>query len=122
MNALAPIGDKPVRRGPGETADYYPDVVVQINRRWRVILCPAGIQWILQKRDSGNAPSTGWRGVSYCVTREALVRLCGGLESPVDPSALLILATLPEHIPDGVGDRRNEGGTPLVGAVIGGRS
>ena len=37
-------------------------------------------------------------GVGYCLTREALLRLCGGLESPVDPSALLILAALPEHI------------------------
>jgi len=105
-----------------ETADDYPHIVARLSDKWRVILCPAGIQWILQKRDTGNAPSTGWRGVSYCVTREALVRLCGGLESPVDPSALLILAALPEHISDGVGDRRNEGGTPLVGAVIGGRS
>ncbi len=66
-----------------------------------VILCPAGIQWILQKRDAGNAPSTGWRGVSYCVTREALVRLSGGLDSPVDPSALLILASRPQHIKTG---------------------
>jgi len=32
----------------------------------------------------------------------ALVRLCGGLESPVDPSALSALAALPEHITGGV--------------------
>ncbi len=32
------------------------------------------------------------------VTREALVRLCRGLELPVDPAALSALAALPEHI------------------------
>ncbi len=85
-------------RKPRETADDYPNIVARLSDKWRVILCPAGVQWILQKRDAGNAPSTGWRGVSYCVTREALVRLCGGLESPVDPAALLILAALPQHI------------------------
>ena len=85
-----------------ETADDYPNIVARLSDKWRVILCPAGIQWILQKRDAGNAPSTGWRGVGYCATREALVRLCGGLESPVDPSALLILAALPENITGGV--------------------
>ncbi len=84
-----------------ETADDYPNIVARLSDKWRVILCPAGIQWILQKRDAGSAPSTRWRGVSYCVTREALVRLCGCLDSPVDPSALLILAALPQHINTG---------------------
>ena len=105
MSTLATIGGKlnPLT-GPShrETADDYPNIVARLSDKWRVILCPAGIQWILQKRDAGNAPSTGWRGVGYCATREALVRLCGGLESPVDPSALLILAALPENITGGV--------------------
>ncbi len=88
-------------RKPRETAEDYPNIVARLSDKWRVILCPAGVQWILQKRDAGNAPSTGWRGVSYCQTREALIRLCGGLESPVDPSALLILSALPERIKTG---------------------
>ncbi len=92
--AVQPVTGRP----PRETADDYPNIVARLSDKWRVIVCPAGIQWILQKRDAGNAPSTGWRGVSYCVTREALVRLCGGLESPVDPAALSALAALPEHI------------------------
>ena len=83
---------------PRETADDYPHIVARLSDRWRVIVCAGGIQWIVQKRDAGNAPSNGWRGVSYCLTRKALLRLCGGLESPVDPSALLILAALPQHI------------------------
>ena len=85
-------------RKPRETADDYPHIIARISDKWRVIVCAGGIQWILQKRDAGNAPSNGWRGVGYCLTREALLRLCGGLESPVDPSELLILAALPQHI------------------------
>ena len=104
MSTLATIGGKlnPLT-GPShrETADDYPNIVARLSDKWRVILCLAGIQWILQKRDAGNAPSTGWRGVSYCVTREALVRLCGGLEPPVDPAALSALAALPEYITGG---------------------
>ncbi len=101
MNALAPIGDKPVRRGPGETADHYPGVVAQINCRWRVILCSAGIQWILQRRDGERAGGTRWAGVGYCQTREALLRLCRASSERVDPAALSALAALPEHITGG---------------------
>ncbi len=96
-------------RKPREAADDYPNIVARLSERWRVIVCAGGIQGILQKRDSGNAPSTGWRGVSYCVTREALLRLCGGLESPVDPSALLTLAALPEHFKTGAAVARVTG-------------
>jgi hypothetical protein len=85
-------------RPPRETADDYPDIVARLSDRWRVILCPAGIQWILQRRDGERAGGTRWAGVGYCTTREALLRLCRGLESPVDPAALLILAALPQHI------------------------
>jgi len=85
-----------------ETSADYPNIVARLSDKWRVIVCAGGLQWILQKRDAGNAPSIGWRGVGYCMTREALLRLCGGLESPVDPSARPILAALPEHIAGGV--------------------
>ncbi len=89
-------------RGPGETAGRYPGVVVQINCRWRVILCSAGIQWILQRHDGERGGRARWAGVGYCQTREALLRLCRGLESPVDPAALSALSALPEHIAGGV--------------------
>ncbi len=101
MNALAPIGDKPVRRGPGETADRYPGVVVQINRRWRVILCSAGVQWILQRHDGERAGGARWAGVGYCQTREALVRLCRASCGPVSPSIWAVLDSLPDHITRG---------------------
>ncbi len=87
------------RKGqPGEGEDDYVNVVARLSDRWRVIRCSAGIQWVLQRRDAGNAPSTGWRGVSYCVTRESLLRRCGGLESPIDPSAMVVLDRLPACI------------------------
>ena len=81
-----------------ETAADYPDIVARLFDKWRVILCPAGLQWIVQRRDGERAGGTRWAGVGYRQTREALLRLCRGLDSPVDPSALLILAALPEHI------------------------
>ncbi len=88
-------------RKPRESADDYPHIVARLSDKWRVILCPAGIQWILQRRDGERAGGTRWAGVGYCLTRDALLRLCRGLESPGDPSALLILAALPEHFKTG---------------------
>ena len=98
MNALAPIGDKPARRGPGETADRYPGVVVQINCRWRVILCSAGIQWILQRHDGERRGTARWAGVGYCQTRKALVRLCRASCARIAPSEWAALVALPEYI------------------------
>ncbi len=85
-------------RKPRESADDYPSIVARLSDRWRVIVCAGGIQWILQRRDGERAGGTRWTGVGYCMTREALLRLCRGLESPVDPAALSALAALPEHI------------------------
>jgi hypothetical protein len=59
------------RRQVSETADAYPAVVT--GGKWRIIECPAGIQWILQfRRRSGRYP---WDSVSFCRTKEALSRL-----------------------------------------------
>ena len=97
----APIGDNPARRGPGETADGYPGVVVQINRRWRVILCSTGIQWIVQRHDGERGGTARWVGVGYCLTREALLRLCRASCGPVSPSISEVLDNLPAHITRG---------------------
>ena len=101
MNALASIGDEPARRGPGETADRYPGVVVQINRRWRVILCSAGMQWILQRHDGERGGTARWAGVGYFQTREALVRLCRASCGPVSQHVWAVLDGLPDHIARG---------------------
>ena len=91
------LDDKPVSRGAGETADRYPGVVAQINRRWRVILCSAGIQWILQRHDGERGGAARWTGVGYCQTREALVRLCRTSCGPVSPSIREVLDSLPAY-------------------------
>jgi hypothetical protein len=52
----------------GEESDSYP-AVANLNDRWRVIACGAGIQWILQRRRGDH-----WVGYWFCRTREALPR------------------------------------------------
>src|SRR6266478_4986091 len=55
-------------------------LAIQLNARWRVVVCRDGIQWILQRRNvragtGGDRPerhsTDDWRGRAYCRTREA---------------------------------------------------
>jgi hypothetical protein len=52
-----------------EENDSYPDEVARVTDRLRVINCRDDIQWIVQLR-SGEQ----WKSVSFCRTREALLR------------------------------------------------
>jgi hypothetical protein len=62
-------------RGAPETTEEYPAVIAVLDARTRVIECRDGIQWIIQRRQGkGRDP---WRGVSFCRTKEALLRLAG---------------------------------------------
>jgi hypothetical protein len=84
----------PSRPRLGETADAYPGVVAVLAGDRRVITCRAGIQWILQVRKGGQ-----WRSRSFCQTKAALIRCCGGshplLEAlPDDISVLPPLAAV----------------------------
>lgn len=79
----------------------YAGEVARLSARWRVIVCKDRLQWILQQRDAGSHHTARWRGRSYCVTREALIRLCGGLQEAPDPAAMALLALLPSHFPRG---------------------
>ena len=55
-----------------ETSDLYPSI--RLNDRWRIILCPAGIQFILQaRRGPEMAASARWEARAFCRTRDALV-------------------------------------------------
>lgn len=59
-------------RSMAETTDGYPAVVAVLDDKTRVIECRAGIQWIAQRRtNSGRYP---WDAVSFCRTKEALLR------------------------------------------------
>ena len=63
-------------------------VVAILDGGRRVITDTGGVQWILQKR-----LTTGlWSNRSYCRTKEALIRCCGG-STPE-------LAALPDRIGD----------------------
>jgi hypothetical protein len=80
-----------------EAADYNA-VVVQLNDDWRIIVCRAGIQWILQHREGARHGRARWTGRSYCRTREALNRLSRKHAGTLRPDAAAILAALPERI------------------------
>jgi hypothetical protein len=67
---------------PSESDSYEGGVAILDENR-RVI--SDGVQWILQKRSG-----IGWKSRSYCRTKEALIRCCGG-STPE-------LAALPDRI------------------------
>jgi hypothetical protein len=91
--AKAEIAYKPAAppRLPPETSDQYPQVVAVLDPTHRVIECPAGLQWIIQVRKR-NGPHP-WASVSFCRTKEALLRLTG---NPVG------LQSLPDRFPERV--------------------
>jgi hypothetical protein len=58
------------------------------------VICRDRLQWIVQRRRS--VCPNSWRGVSFCRTREALLR-CAGRG---DPAAVARLRALPERFPE----------------------
>jgi len=80
-----------------ETSDCYSGIVAQLSDDVRVVECRDRIQWIVQRRKKGGA-ARPWRGIAYCVTRNALMRVCASLEGRNDPAALATLAALPDRI------------------------
>jgi hypothetical protein len=81
-----------------EEAENYHAVVTQLSDDWRVIVCRAGIQWILQHRAGQRHGTARWVGRSYCRTSEALNRLSHKHAGTLRPDAAAILAALPERI------------------------
>jgi len=81
-----------------ESAESYP-AVVQLNDRWRVIVCRDGIQCVLQRRHGPKrAAGARWEGRSYCRTSEAPIRCCRAYCGEIDLAALAALKVLPERI------------------------
>jgi hypothetical protein len=80
-----------------ETDDYHA-IVAHLNERWRVIVCAAHIQWILQRRTGERHGRARWEGRSYCRTSEALNRLSRRHAGAIDATAAAVLASLPEWI------------------------
>ena len=86
------------RYARSEEADDYHAVVARLNDRWRVIVCAAGIQWILQRRRGERRGTARWEGRCCCRTSGALNRLSRTHAGAVDPVAAAILASLPDRI------------------------
>ena len=70
-------GSSPQPPSRMESADYYDDVIIDLDPRWRIIFCKDRIQWIVQKKEASHAGP--WRGVSYHTCRDSLLRTCGSL-------------------------------------------
>src|SRR5258708_38015623 len=81
----------PSRRA--ECHDTYP-ALVYLTDKVRVIECRDRRQWILQCRRS--VCPNSWRGVSFCRTRESLLRCAGR----ADPPAMARLCALPQRFTD----------------------
>jgi hypothetical protein len=64
--------------------------VVRLDAKTRVIECPDGLQWIVQRLRMHDGDKPTWASQSFCRTRQALLRIAGN--HPV-------LAALPEYFP-----------------------
>ena len=78
-----------------ERDDNYQGVIVQLAPRWRIIECRDAIQWIIQKRSAEPSHSGEWRGVSYLVSRDALIELSVKRGLLSEPSLRAVLEALP---------------------------
>jgi len=79
-----------------ERDNGYAYVVVQLAPRYRVILCPQRLQWIVQQQEcSHEAP---WRAQEYHTSRESLLNACGKLGLLSDPNVEAVLHALPDHV------------------------
>jgi hypothetical protein len=81
-----------------ESDGAYP--AIQLNDRFRVIVCRDGIQWVLQARNRATETIARgvWRGRSYCRSRDALTRCCDDHAGAINPAAVAALRALPERI------------------------
>ena len=79
-----------------ERDDDYAFIVVHLAPRYRVILCPQRLQWIIQQQEcSHEAP---WRAEGYHTSRDSLLSACGRLGLLSDANAEAVLHALPDHV------------------------
>ena len=79
-----------------ERDDDYAYVVVQLTPRYRVILCPQRLQWIVQQQECSHAAP--WRAQEYHTSRESLLKACGKRGLLSDANAEAVLYALPDHV------------------------
>jgi hypothetical protein len=82
--ATRPAFKRPLR--PSESDDC--ETVVAVLDETRRVISDGVLQWILQTREAHR-----WKSRSYCRTKEALIRCCGGSTPELDA------------LPDRIGDR-----------------
>jgi len=79
-----------------ERDENYADIVVHLAPRYRVILCPQGLQWIVQESEASHeAP---WRAESYHTSRDSLLKACGKRGLLSDPNTEAVLHALPDNV------------------------
>ena len=79
-----------------ERDDNYAYVVVQLAPRYRVILCPQGLQWIIQEKECSRRAD--WRAEQYLTSRDGLIEACGKRGLLSSPNAEAVLHALPDHV------------------------
>lgn len=79
-----------------ERDNDYAHIVVQLTPRYRVILCPQRLQWIIQEKEASHeAP---WRAEGYYTSRDSLIKACGKRGFFSDPNLEAVLHALPNHV------------------------
>ncbi|WP_210320213.1 hypothetical protein [Pseudaminobacter soli (ex Zhang et al. 2022)] len=86
------------RKAIREEGESYPFKIVDLNERWRVILCKDGIQWILQKRGGLDKGEARWRGMAYYRTKAGLLNRIRREGVELTSDAMAVLAALPERL------------------------
>lgn len=86
-----------------ESSDQYYGVLMQLDQRWRLIVCGKNHQLILQRREGFRGGA--WRGFKYFRTKNALLQVCGRLGLLSRANEALIEGVLPPKFKNG-GSRR----------------
>ncbi|MER8484249.1 hypothetical protein [Mesorhizobium sp. M1322] len=81
-----------------ERSDTYYNIAFLIDEKWRVIVCPDGIQWILQVRKGSLDGRPAWNGVSFCRSRTGLSRATREKARNISPEVEAQLAQLPDWV------------------------
>ena len=82
-----------------ESSENYHRVLIQLEDRWRLIICRQNNQLILQRRESLHGGA--WRAFKYFRTKNALLKVCGGLGLLSNTSTALIEHALPPTFKNG---------------------
>lgn len=86
-----------------ERDDNYHAIAVRLSYRWRVIICRDALQWIVQRRRDAGRRGSEWKGIHYCASRKALIRLSDASCRDMSTKARAVL----EELPDRIGHERN---------------